>query len=595
MDITLNLNALKHIFFVSLAFLCLLFAGGIGFAAELEKYEVVFEGTQDPEVLKTLRENSKLIELQDRPPKSELALKHRSEEDIPNLIKALHSMAYYNALVKMEYDFSKTPPIVNIHVEPGPIYPLANMTILPESLNISYKDLDITLWAPALPKNILDAEENLVYLLNSQGYPLAKITQREVIADQATKEVSVIFKVDEGPLASFGKTTIIGKKTVLEGFIRNKIKWCEGEIYDPCLIDSTLSALEATGLFKSIAITPKDILEDETSLPIEIDVSEAKHRSVGFGLGYSTQRGPGVTGEWENRNMFSMGERLHFEANLLWKTQEMKLSFLKPDYLRIDQDLVLTSELKRDLTKGFNESSLTLGAALERQLTKKSRASLGVMYKQLYTTDSTNNGDFNLFKLPFQYKWNNTDDILDPKTGSTFFFKTVPTVQFLGRPFIYSINQVIGSAYFPLAQDGKFILASKINLGSIIGAPEGSIPTPERFFAGSESTLRGYNYYTVSPLDHHDDPIGGRSMLIYTLEGRWRINDQWGVVGFFDAGNVYKPTFPEFDKKVLKSIGIGGRYYTPVGPLRLDVAFPLDRRHGIDSSFQLYFSVGQSF
>ena len=290
-----------------------------------------------------------------------------------------------------------------------------------------------------------------------------------------------------------------------------------------------------------------------------------------------------------------MGERLFFDTNLLWKTQEIKLSYLKPDYLVVDQDLVLSTEAKRDLTKGFHELSFTLGAALERQLTEKSRVSQGIMYKQLRSTDAQNDGDFNLVKFPFQYKWNNTDDILDPKIGATLYYKMVPTVQFLDKRFFYCINQLIGSAYFPLAEDGKFILASKINIGTIIGAPSDSIPTPEKFFAGSESTLRGYNYYTVSPLNHHDDPIGGRSMLIYTLEGRWKITKDWGAVLFFDAGNVYKPSFPEFDKKVLKSLGIGGRYYTPVGPLRLDVAFPLDRRKHLDNWFQIYFSVGQSF
>ncbi len=582
-------------FIARITFFCLLFTATNAFAAELENYEVNFEGTDIPEVLEKLHDNSKLVELQDRPPKTELALKHRAEEDVPNLIKALHSLAYYNAHVKIDYDFTQTPPLVNIFIEPGPVYPLVNFTILPESINITYEDLCISLFEPALPETILQAEEDLIDILNNSGYALAKITKRDVIADQATKEVSVILEVDQGPLATFGKTTIIGEKEVLETFIRNKIKWSEGEIYDPALIERTISALEATGLFKTIAITPQELLDDETSLPIQIDVDEAKHRSIGFGVGYSTQRGPGVTAEWENRNLFSMGERIRLFTNLLWKTQEVKVSYVKPDYLRPDQDLVLATELKRDLTRGFHEESFTMGAALERQVTEKTRLSLGVMYKQLYTTKSENNGDFNLFKVPFVYRWNDTDNILDPQKGATMFFKSVPTVQFLDKPFVYCINQFIGTAYFPLAEDGKFVLASKINVGSIVGGPNHSLPIPEKFFAGSENTLRGYNYYTVSPLDHNSKPIGGRSMIIYTLEGRWKVNDQWGVVGFFEAGNVYKPSFPAFDRKVLKSIGIGGRYYTPVGPLRLDIAFPLDRRPGIDRSFQIYFSVGQAF
>jgi translocation and assembly module TamA len=582
---------LKHIIITTFIF-CFT---AVATAAEIEDYQVHFLGTDDPAILERLQECSKLVDLQEHPPKTELALKHRSEEDIPNLIKALHSLAYYNAHIQLEYDFSQEPPLVTVYVEPGPVYPLASMTILPESLNIAYQDLDITLYEPALPADIIEAEEDLIDLLNGEGYPLAKIVKREVVADQETKEVNVTFEVNEGPLATFGKTTITGEKGVLECFIRNKIKWCEGEKYNPILIDKTLTALESTGLFKTIAITPGEMLEDESELPMNIEVDESKHRSVGFGVGYSTQRGPGFTFEWENRNLFSMGERLYFESNILWKLQEMKLSFLKPDYIVQDQDLVLTSELKRDDTRAYLEKSFSIGAALERQLTRKTRVSQGIMYKQLISEDSQNNGDFNLLKFPFQYKWNNTDDILDPKTGSMIYFRTVPTIQFLDKPFFYSINQFIASGYIPLDREGNFVLASKVNVGMIIGGPNRSIPTPEKFFAGSENTLRGYNYYTVSPLDHHHKPIGGRSMLVYTVEGRWKITDQWGAVVFFDAGNVYKPSFPEFNHKVLKSLGIGGRYYTPVGPLRLDVAFPLDRRPHVDSAFQIYFSVGQSF
>lgn len=139
------------------------------------------------------------------------------------------------------------------------------------------------------------------------------------------------------------------------------------------------------------------------------------------------------------------------------------------------------------------------------------------------------------------------------------------------------------------------MLAAKVNLATIQGAGRHTIPPSERLYAGSESTLRGYNYYTVSPLDKKDDPIGGRSLMIYTVEGRWRASEKWGGVLFYDVGNVYSSPLPQFDKKMLQSVGIGIRYYTPVGPLRLDIAYPLKRRKHVDNSFQVYFSVGQSF
>ncbi len=557
-------------------------------------YEVKFEGTEDASIISTLMERSDLVKLQERSPGSDLALRHRAEDDVARLVDALHSMAYYNARVEMKYDFSQTPAVVIVNVETGPIYPLNSFKILPESLKISPEDLDLALPLPALPGTILEAEKNLIYLLKKQGHPLAKIVKRSVVADQSTKQINVTIEVEAGPLAYFGPATIKGNDDVLEIFIRNKIYWCEGEEYDPDRIDLTLAALESTGLFKSIAIIPADDVLEGNILPIEIDVSESKHRSIAFGVCYSTQRGAGVTLEWSHRNLFSMGEKLFFEANILQKTQELKLNFLKPDFLMLNQDLVSNVELKHDVTEGYTERSGTIGAALERQLTKKSRVSLGITYKQLQTSDSDNNGSFSLLKTPFQYKLNNTDDLLDPTTGYSLFFRTVPTFQFLNGKFFYEVNQFIGSAYYPVKSDGSFVIASKINVGSILGAPEGIIPTPERFFAGSESTLRGYKYYTVSPYEKHE-PIGGRSMIIYTLEGRWKLTDTWGAVLFMDAGNVYRPAIPNFNKRLLKSFGVGARYYTPVGPLRLDVAFPLNKRPGKDNSFQLYFSVGQSF
>src|SRR5262249_18262594 len=135
------------------------------------------------------------------------------------------------------------------------------------------------------------------------------------------------------------------------------------------------------------------------------------------------------------------------------------------------------------------------------------------------------------------------------------------------------------------------------------------IPPPERFFAGSDGLLRGYRYLTVSPLNKEREPIGGRSMLIGAFELRWRLTKKWGLVGFYDIGNVYSQSVPDLSRKQLQSVGVGIRYHTLVGPIRLDVAFPLDRRHDIkirdkhsgghhhthDPTYQIYFSIGQSF
>lgn len=148
--------------------------------------------------------------------------------------------------------------------------------------------------------------------------------------------------------------------------------------------------------------------------------------------------------------------------------------------------------------------------------------------------------------------------------------------------------------YQSLTEDKRHVFAVKLMAGSIFGASGHEIPPPERFYAGSESTLRGYRYLTVSPLKHDNKPIGGRSMLVYSMELRNRIGKDFGLVFFYDIGNVYENALPDFKEKLRQSAGLGIRYYTPIGPIRLDAAVPLNKRH-IDNNLEVYFSIGQSF
>ena len=193
------------------------------------------------------------------------------------------------------------------------------------------------------------------------------------------------------------------------------------------------------------------------------------------------------------------------------------------------------------------------------------------------------------------YRWSTANSLLDPTKGRTLFLRIVPTTQIVNPKVSYVINTITGIIYKPLTESKNIVLAAKGSLGSIWGSSDIRIPPPERFYIGSESTLRGYNYMTVSPLDENNKPIGGRSMMVFTLETRYRFNEEFGAVAFYEIGNAFMDIIPQFTKKQRQSIGGGLRYHTPVGPLRFDVAFPLNRRPGIDRAFQFYFSIGQSF
>lgn len=457
------------------------------------------------------------------------------------------------------------------------------------------EDLGIVLGNPAHSKDILAAEEYLLELLEMWGYPLASITRRETIADQAVQAINVTLYVDSGPAASFGRTTITGEGCTKQTFFEKKISWCIGEPYNPAKVERTQQALEASGLFSSISISHDEELSPEGDLPMKIEVIEGKHRSIGWGITYNTQRGPGVTAEWENRNKYGSGEKLSADVDVWSDTQIAHLSYIIPDYKCAGQDWLWLLEYQHERTRGYTEVFLSLSSIIERQIDLHTRLSYGGTYKWLKDSRSVPDGTYNLFKIPLAMRWSNANNLLNPTRGRTVHLRFTPTAELLGKQFGYCISTLVASHYLPLKCDDQWVLASKIMLGSIFGSSRHAIPASERFYEGSENTLRGYHYQTVSPLNHENKPIGGRSLMIYTAELRVRATETFGWVFFSDVGNVYKEIFPDVKHKLLKSVGFGLRYHTPVGPLRMDFAVPLDRRRGLDHRFQIYLSIGQAF
>lgn len=566
-------------------------------------YEVLFQGVEEEKLLDLIRSTSQLEKLKEAPPETALGLRRRAEEDIFNITQALHSQAYYGA--KAHFSMENHRSLVVIHIDQGSIYPFASFKIsylqngkeMNEdifSCPPTLEDLKVCLGEAALPETIINAEDLLLDLLNLQGYAFASIKKREVFADQQAHHILVHLQVELGPLTYFGPTQIKGLESTEEGFIRDKLCWKEGEVYDPKKIEKTQEALELTGLLRSVRITHAEEMIQGDSLPMEISVLESKQRSIGFGLNYMTTLGPAVTAEWENRNMLGEGQKLSIRGNIFAKLQQGSLSYTIPDFERKDQNLIWLLDYRHDRIKAFIETAISFSGMVERKISEHLRLSYGGMYKVLRSERSAHNGTFDLIKAPIQLRWSNVDSILDPTRGVTLQFKTEPSLQIFHPQFAYAINTFTGTFYHSLTNNKRHILATKLMVGSILGASKHEIPPPERFLAGSETTLRGYRYLTVSPLGRDHKVLGGRSLFVYSIELRNRIGKNFGWTIFYDIGNVYKESVPTFKEGVLQSIGLGLRYYTPIGPLRLDVAFPLNKR-SIDHSVEVYFNIGQSF
>lgn len=592
-----KLNTILILFF--------LFTSTIVYAESDYAYQVEFSEINDKKAKDLLNSESQLIRLIDTPPATAASLQRRIDDDILILLKALQSLAYYNATIKPVVDRTICPIAIRLIVDTGPVFTFSLFQVIPDSdcatsccdacSAITLDDLGIEIGSTAYPAAIIEAEESLITLLAKQGFPLAKLTKREVQADIAKETVAVNLFLNCGPQAFFGETDVLGSHDLLPIFFTRKIAWRKGCLYNPKLVQRTLNNLEMSGLFSSISITNDDTVQDDGSLPMHITVTEAKRRSVGFGFGYATDLGFGVNADWEHRNISGRGDKLSFVANLWQIKQEGFVRYVLPDFLRPHQDFIWAIEADHEDVRAFREISLSVSGVIERQLNDRLRVSGGAMYTRLRNTHSDNNRTFTLIKAPLQLFWNGTDRLMDPSNGLTVHLKVTPTLQTESPCFFYNYNWLNLTAYKALDCDNHFILAARAAFGSIWGATKHSIPPSERFYAGSDNLLRGYHYLTVCPLNKLNEPIGGRSLMVFSLEARMRIREPFGIVVFYDVGNVYAEPFPQFGHKQLQSAGVGFRYHTPVGPIRLDVAVPFNPRKHLDKGFQVYFSIGQSF
>jgi translocation and assembly module TamA len=573
-----------------------LFAGGVS-------YSVEFEGLEDSRALKEMRLASHLTSLKKRPPASINALRYRADSDIPTLIKVLHAHGYYEGKVNIQIHEMHGEITVVVRVDPGPRYRLEAFLIhlfceSPEVANtccsISLGDVGVQLNKPAQTESILDAELKVLQRLSECGYPLAKIDSREVIVDGNTKTVRVNLNVKTGHIAEFGPTTIVGTKRVKPRFVKQKFQWEEGEEYDSSLVEKTQNALIDTGLFNSVLITHEETLSSQGEIPLKVEVHETKHKSVNIGVSYQTVFGPGLTFGWANHNVGGMGRTLSFQGDITRISQTGVATYLHPDFKRIDQDMIAQAQAAHEDIFAYSMRSYNLMDRFERQIHRRLRGSLGFKGNRLYVTESVQNGNYWLFEMPLYIRWSSANSLLNPTRGGTLEYTVTPALNVADSNEFYLTQQFKGSIYNALDKKEKIVLAQKFTVGSILSNGLHAIPLCNRFLGGTEEDLRGYRYKSVSPLKH-GKPLGGKSAFYYTFESRFRVTNTIGLVPFFDIGHVCMTSYPTFHGKWFKSAGLGFRFFTFMGPFRVDVAFPLDRRKGIDPVYKVFVSIGQMF
>jgi translocation and assembly module TamA len=564
-------------------------------------YEVRIQGVTEPSLRQLLEDVSDTVKLRGHPPISIGLLRRRVREDVPKFLQALRSRGYYAAKVDTDLDAAAAPIQITFHVETGPQYLLEDVDISISAGQSIWKlslpkpaDIGLKTGEPTTNQKILQAGAELVDFFKDNGYPFAEMAEQKVIVYHAKHSITPVFKVTPGPEARFGVTEITGLQTVDEQYVRNKIPWKAGERFNAALLKNVRKKLIDTGLFGIINVKPADKLTADGRLPVTIEVKERKHRTIRAGVNYQTDKGPGTQMSWEHRNVFGSAERLFFEA-VISEIAFAGEGYLRlPEFMRPDQTLQFNLRAAEDRPDAYTSRNITGTAGLERALSNKMNVAAGVGFRLSETDQLGKEGSFRLLFLPMEYDWDTSDSLLDPSRGGRLDVEMAPYQDVLDTDLRFFKFYTSYSRYLEIVHRPLIILAGRSAFGSITGQNRNAVPADLRFYAGGGGSVRGFAFQSAGPLED-DEPVGGNSLFEFSAEARVKVTKRLGFVTFLDGGSAFSSEFPDFDEGLFWGAGVGLRYYTPIGPVRADIGFPLNPRDGVDDPFQIYLSLGQAF
>lgn len=600
-------------------------------------YTVHFNAPGVESLLPEVRDNSQLVWLKMTPPDSRVALERRTLDDVGTARKVLQSNGYYSGNVSYDIQWDMKPVLVQITLTPGPLYRIGETSVRYQTERLIRKEKEestvpsflgkqeggtdfmrnppqtlasfgVQKGDPAKAQPILNAEATLLTALHNEGYPKAALGKSRYTIDRALKTLDAEAVVKTGPLLRMGEVRVKQELATPEGeeaspsvsdtYLNRLATWNTGQFWDERLIKTYRSALQETGLFSSIRLEPDTkVIDADGNTPVDLTVRDAPPRTISGGVQYSTDTGAGVRGAWENRNLWGGGEQLRLTLPISEDLQFLSASFRKPAFGRRNQALVGEAEARHETSDAYDQTAAYLAGGIERRFSGDWKHWWGSIRGSVEGGElNDNNGKqaYFLFGVPISLRRDTTNNLFDPTEGTRLAFTITPYTGSYHGALTTVRTRVDGSAYITPFETSRIVLAARAAAGSLTAGGVNDIPASLRFYAGGGGSVRGYKYQSLGPHDKDGDPIGGLSFTEVGAEVRFRITEHFGIVPFVDGGMVYDHMTPKWGKDMAWGAGLGFRYYTVIGPVRLDVATPLeDRKH--NKRIQVYLSIGQAF
>ncbi|SFV29133.1 translocation and assembly module TamA [Devosia crocina] len=585
-----------------------------------QRYFVTFSTSEAGAVENAARNASSLLADEADPASGAAGLLAKARGDYRRIVAALYNEGRYGAAVSIRIagveastlapDVRLPDPVdVTIAVTVGPEFTFGNVAIANQAPPTSDPDDQVDLpvlrgygaGQVARSSVILAAEQLAVQAWQQQGHAKAQVVGRDVIANHASRTVDVTIAVDPGARAAFGPVTVTGAAAMNPEFVAQQTGLVVGEEYDPDDIERAQKRLDRLEVFRSARFEAAQDIGADGLLPYNLIVEELPGRRFGVGASYSTVDGLGLEGFHLWRNLFGQAERLRLDARIAsiaypLDTEQFDYffggTFTKPGFLTPDTDLVATISAERTLYPRYTETSAEARLGLTHYFSDELTVSGGVSYERARFDDAFGTRDFSTVGLFAGATYDGRDSTVDATEGFYLAGMVEPYYDF-GFDNTGARLTAEARTYFGFGDDDMFVLAGRVKAGALLGPDLSEISPDKLFFAGGGGSVRGYAFKSIGVENAEGQVTGGRYLLEASLEARAKVTQDIGVVGFLDGGYVAADTFPGLEDLRLGA-GVGVRYYTGFGPLRLDVAVPLNKRDG-DPDYAIYAGIGQAF
>jgi len=529
--------------------------------------------------------------------------------DYARILGALYAKGYYGGTVSIKADGREVADIsplsvpvaissIIIAIRTGPAFQFGRLriaptypgTVLPEGFETG---------APAKAGLLRAAVAASTTTWRENGHAKVEIARQSVVADHGAHSLSADVTISPGPLVHFGQLRQKKTSTVRPDAVTRIAGMSDGEVFTPGDVAQVAERLRRTGAFRSVSVREAKQLGSENTLDIELTLVDEKPRRLGFGGELSSLEGLTLSGFWLHRNLLGGAERLRIDgevANIAGQTGGIDYSLgarlERPAVFGPDTSAFVTFGLERLDEPDFVSDQAHVGIGATRIVSDNLEIQQMAELRFSYVEDGLGSRDFTLLAFPGQASLDRRDDRLDAKGGSFLHAEITPYLGLVGTTS--GLRTLLEArAYRSFGQEQRMTFATRARIGGVFGPGTAQTPPDYLFYSGGGGTVRGQPYQSLDVDLGGGVQSGGRSFIGLSGELRGAVSRKISLVGFADAGYIGPESFYDGSGNWHSGAGIGLRYATPVGPIRLDVATPLSGNTG--DGIQIYVGIGQAF